>query len=121
MKKYFKLILLIILSVLILAPVKAMILHNKLHRADNFESRGGRCTIFKNRYRCKGNGMAGAYGAIANDLSSIYWNPAGLANVKAMGAEFSYTSWFAGFTHAFAAFSFAPGGEFYECFKCNFV
>ena len=60
----------------------------------------------------RANGMAGAYGAMADDLSSIYWNPAGLADVKAIAAEFSYTEWFAGLTHTFAALSMPLGKNF---------
>ena len=44
----------------------------------------------------------GAYGSVCNDLSSIFWNPAGLAEVKGWTAEFDYTQWIAGFNHSFA-------------------
>lgn len=52
----------------------------------------------------RGTAMA-ANAAVANDLSSIWWNPAGLASVKTTGADFEYTSWFAGFSNLFAAVS----------------
>lgn len=42
----------------------------------------------------RGSAM-GAYGSVANDLSAMYWNAAGLADVSSMSAEFTYTSWFA--------------------------
>lgn len=58
----------------------------------------------------RGSGMAGAYSAIANDVSSVYWNPAGIANVKAYAADFSHTFWFAGMSHSFAA-AVIPVGE----------
>lgn len=58
----------------------------------------------------RGNGLAGAYSAMTNDLSSIYWNPAGLAQVKSMNAEFSYTQWISDFSHNFVAIS-TPLGE----------
>lgn len=60
----------------------------------------------------RGNGMAGAYGSVVNDLSSIYWNPAGLAEVKGITGNFSYTSWFADFQHNFAAISMPLGSNF---------
>ena len=60
----------------------------------------------------RANGMAGAYGAVANDLTAIYWNPSGLADVKDMAGAFSYTQWFAGFSHSFAAISLPLGENF---------
>ncbi len=66
----------------------------------------------------RATGMAGAYSAIANDMSSIFWNPAGLASMGGTNADFSTTQWFGGFTHNFAAVSlpvsetFAVGASF---------
>lgn len=60
----------------------------------------------------RANGMAGAYGAVANDLTAIYWNPAGVADVKDMAGAFSYTQWFAGFSHSFAALALPLGDNF---------
>ena len=48
-------------------------------------------------------GMAGAYSGLANDVTSIFWNPAGLVDVKEYGVDFSHTFWFASMTHSFAA------------------
>ena len=61
----------------------------------------------------RGTAMAGAYSAVANDLTSIFWNPAGLVDVKAYGADFSHTFWFAGMSHSFAAAAI-PVGEKYR-------
>ncbi|MCO6465238.1 MAG: PorV/PorQ family protein [Bradyrhizobiaceae bacterium] len=60
----------------------------------------------------RGTAMAGAYAAVANDLSSVYWNPAGLVDIKAYGAEFSHTFWFAGMSHSFAAAAIPVGEKF---------
>ncbi|MEI6091465.1 MAG: PorV/PorQ family protein [bacterium] len=49
----------------------------------------------------RGAAMAGAYGSVTNDLTSIYWNCAGLADVSSVSADFSYTQWFANFSHNF--------------------
>jgi hypothetical protein len=49
-------------------------------------------------------GMAGAYAGVANDITSVYWNPAGLVEVDGYAADFSHTFWFAGMNHSFAAF-----------------
>jgi len=60
----------------------------------------------------RANGMAGAYGGVANDLSSIFWNPAGLADIKGITGDFSYTQWFAGFSHNFGAVALPIGSNF---------
>jgi hypothetical protein len=38
-------------------------------------------------------GMGEAYVAVANDASSVFWNPAGLANVKGKAIFFGHTEW----------------------------
>ncbi len=43
----------------------------------------------------RGSGMGGAYVAVANDASSVFWNPAGLAHVKTKAVFASYTNWVA--------------------------
>jgi hypothetical protein len=55
-------------------------------------------------------GMAGAYSGIADDLSAIFWNPAGVADIEGYASEVSHTFWFAGMSHSFAAASM-PVGE----------
>jgi hypothetical protein len=57
-------------------------------------------------------GMGGAGGSITNDLSAIYWNPAGIADIKGVSTEFSYLQWFATYSHSFAALSFPLGNDF---------
>jgi hypothetical protein len=37
--------------------------------------------------------MGGAYAATANDASSLYWNPAGIAQLKRSNAMLSHTNW----------------------------
>ncbi|MBI9060211.1 MAG: PorV/PorQ family protein [Labilibaculum sp.] len=39
-------------------------------------------------------GLGGAYVGLANDVSSVFWNPAGAANIKSASANFSYMRWF---------------------------
>jgi len=39
------------------------------------------------------NAMGEAYVAVANDISSIYWNPAGLANLDATSVSFMLQPW----------------------------
>ncbi len=40
--------------------------------------------------------MGGAYVALSNDASALYWNPAGAAFVGAMQVELSHSKWLAG-------------------------
>ncbi|MCX6141091.1 MAG: PorV/PorQ family protein [Candidatus Kapabacteria bacterium] len=60
----------------------------------------------------RGTGMAGAFSALSNDVTSIFWNPAGLADVKRYAADFSQTFWFGGMTHSFAAIAIPVGEKF---------
>ncbi len=39
--------------------------------------------------------MGGAFVAVANDVSSMYWNPAGIADLKGIGLMFDHTQWIA--------------------------
>ncbi len=48
-------------------------------------------------------GMGGAYVALANDVTSIYWNPAGLTHIGSNGAVgFVHTKWLGGMNFDFA-------------------
>lgn len=60
----------------------------------------------------RGNGMAGAYSALANDVTAMYWNPAGIAEINGMAANISYTQWFAGFSHNFAGLVLPLGDSY---------
>ncbi|MFP4528176.1 MAG: PorV/PorQ family protein [Candidatus Kapaibacterium sp.] len=65
----------------------------------------------------RGTAMGGAQGAVANDLTAIFWNPAGIANIHSISANFSYTQWFAGFSHNFAALALPFGDNFTAAFN----
>jgi long-subunit fatty acid transport protein len=48
-------------------------------------------------------GMGGAYVALANDASAVFWNPGGLANISGSGAvSFIHTNWLAETSFNFA-------------------
>jgi hypothetical protein len=51
-------------------------------------------------------GMGGAYTGVANDIYSVYWNPAGITNSK-YGSEiaFNHVNWLADISYDFAAAS----------------
>jgi hypothetical protein len=49
-------------------------------------------------------GMGGAYVALANDVTSVYWNPAGLVHIQPHGgAGFVHTNWLADTNFDFVA------------------
>ena len=50
-------------------------------------------------------GMGAAFTSVADDISAIYWNPAGTANIISNEASFNHTSLYAGVNHDFAAFA----------------
>ncbi|MGD8306827.1 MAG: PorV/PorQ family protein [Ignavibacteria bacterium] len=47
-------------------------------------------------------GMGGAFIATANDVSALYWNPAGASRVKSNEAMFTHIAWFADITYNWA-------------------
>ena len=48
-------------------------------------------------------GMGEAYVAVANDLSAIYWNPAGLSSFKGVGIQVMVQPWVVNINTIFAA------------------
>ncbi|MBI9072589.1 MAG: PorV/PorQ family protein [Melioribacteraceae bacterium] len=60
-------------------------------------------------YGTTGNSMGDAFTSIANDASAIYWNPAGLSNVKNGEVMFAYQPWFADINTTFASAAFRLG------------
>jgi hypothetical protein len=53
--------------------------------------------------------MGSAFVGVANDPSSLYWNPAGLAKTGGVGVSFDYTNWFAGIKYNFVGASYSLG------------
>ena len=47
-------------------------------------------------------GMGGAFVATANDVTSLYWNPAGASRTETNEAMFTHLSWFAGIKYNWA-------------------
>lgn len=54
-------------------------------------------------------GMGGAYTAVANDASALYWNPAGVAKLKKMEAIFCHTNWMLDINHEFIGYVVPAG------------
>ena len=49
--------------------------------------------------------MGGAFVGVANDVNSVFWNPAGLAQVEKRELTAMYNSWFAGMHYTSGAYS----------------
>ncbi len=47
-------------------------------------------------------GMGGAFVSIANDVSAMYWNAGGIANLESFEAQLVHTDWIAGTKYDFA-------------------
>lgn len=50
--------------------------------------------------------LGGAYVGISNDITSVFWNPAGITNINSSEAHFSYMRWFDMFDYNAAAVAF---------------
>jgi len=47
-------------------------------------------------------GLGGSYTALANDVTSLYWNPAGITNINNFSFAVSHSEWFADISYDFA-------------------
>ena len=47
-------------------------------------------------------GMGESFAAVANDASTLYWNPAGITNLKTISVGVSHSQWFADISHDYA-------------------
>lgn len=54
----------------------------------------------------RGTAMGESFVAVVNDVSALYWNPAGLTNAASDQALFSHTEWLVDLKHEFAAVSY---------------
>lgn len=51
-------------------------------------------------------GVAQAYGSMADDITAIYWNPAGLGRIEGHEASFTHTAMFEDINYQWAAYGF---------------
>jgi hypothetical protein len=58
----------------------------------------------------RGQALGGAYAALATDVTAMYYNPAGLAQLSRPGVLFSSNSYIAGTSYAWAGMAFPLGG-----------
>jgi len=57
----------------------------------------------------RGTGMGGAFVAHVNDVTSLYWNPAGITNVSSLEVGVSYTDWILDIQHNFLGVVYPMG------------
>ncbi len=56
-------------------------------------------------------GMGESFVAVANDATTLYWNPAGLTNLQSTSLVVSHSLWFADIYHDFAAMAIPLGRQ----------
>lgn len=54
-------------------------------------------------------GMGGGFVALADDASSMYWNPAGMINLKGFNTTFMHNKWALDISHDFMGVTFPAG------------
>ncbi len=68
----------------------------------NFTNAGSSGSVFTKLWvGARAAGMAGAYSAMADDITALYWNPAGIARLPGVNVGASYTHWFGDVTENF--------------------
>ncbi|MBN2093434.1 PorV/PorQ family protein [candidate division KSB1 bacterium] len=73
-----------------------------LHAQGNSDKSGTTAAQFlKIGVGARAMGLGGAFVAHADDIFSLYWNPAGINKVKSLTLGGSYTQWFADIHHQF--------------------
>jgi long-subunit fatty acid transport protein len=56
--------------------------------------------------------LGGAFTAIANDISALYWNPAGITQIQSVSISAIYTEWLANTRHEYFGLVIPLGGTF---------
>jgi hypothetical protein len=70
--------------------------------SDNFTNEGSAGATFQKMWvGARASGMAGAYTALAEDITALYWNPAGISRLQGINVGATYTRWFGGVDHNF--------------------
>lgn len=59
----------------------------------------------------RAGGMGGAFAAVSNDVSALYWNPAGITGLSSLTSGFSHSQWFADISHNFAGIAVPLGSS----------
>lgn len=59
----------------------------------------------------RATGMGESFIAVSNDMSALYWNPAGLMQFKEYGVHFTHSEWLVDLKHEFAGGIYRFGGN----------
>src|SRR5687767_9975778 len=78
--------------------------------ADNTRFGGTSAVFLTLPADARGAALGGSYAALANDISSAFYNPAGLALMGSNQAMFNYTGYVADTRHMAAALGFSLRG-----------
>jgi len=70
------------------------------------------------RQSARAMGMGGAFTSVADDVNAVWWNPAGLNNMKGLEATFTYSQWFVDTNFNAGAIA---GGHGPHAFAVNFM
>jgi len=85
-------------SIIILSFISSIALNDEIHRYGTTTA-----NFLEIGIGSASGGMGEAYVAVANDLSAVYWNPAGLASLKGVGVQFMIQPWIVDINTIFAA------------------
>lgn len=68
--------------------------------------------VLKMPIGARATAMGGAFTGLANDLTAIYWNPAGVAALRDQDVDFEYAQAFGGITYDFIAASLPISSQY---------
>ena len=95
---------------IVLLVIAVLLLSTSLLLANPFGKTGTAAMQFlKIGVDARAIGMGEAYTAVTDDISSVWWNPAGLAPALKQQVFFSHTNWPADIMHEFVAASYTNG------------
>lgn len=79
----------------------------------DFKKAGGSGSQFlKIGVGARAMGMGGAFSGVADDITALYWNPAGIASLKGVNMGFEYNSWFGDMKHSFVGLEFPLSDDY---------
>ena len=79
------------------------------------------CQFLKMEVGAKASSLGGASVAGVNDISSLYWNPAGLSKIESQSFYATYTKLYAGIQHGFVGFGTQIGPSDYIGVSANYL
>jgi len=69
---------------------------------ENFQNQGASGATFSKIWvGARASAMGGGFSALADDITALYWNPAGIARLQGINVGASYTRWFTDVQHNF--------------------